>query len=401
MVASRCRRCSRARCDTRTRCWSGGRPASLVASGGIVYEPPSRRIRRLVEVSPEAISRARGRKPSGRAHRYARRGARREAVHCAQARPRAPSCISSTIRHAPHGRHLRALVFPTSRTHELPASPDSGTSLQARRRDWSVAIINFEDGTKATGSNDTTSAACAHRHRLYPNARSRQHTHTAVTAYAGPRGRGGDAYIRRGETGAAVNDPERTGARLPAAGGIVEPPRERPRCRRAAPPRRWVSRRLRPPPAGVAWAAARMIPLHERPRPRQTNTSLWTGRSAEGAHGPLMSLCDVTGALLRRYLAKVPSARATRPRSSIRRERSGEVGQRHAHLRQVPLGPVRQGPRALHRDTKGVSWNVCRRGVTAMPSRGVGSARQGTRDPDERTRPGLVGGAADIPTARP
>jgi predicted dehydrogenase len=181
---------------------------TLCYAEDFVYAPPLAKLRRLVDASRGAIIELRAEESHSGSHAaYARRWA----TAGGGALLRMGSHPVGAVLHLKHyegmrrhGRPIRArsVYADVAQLMTLPAvagQPRYITSRAEDVEDWSVAIITFEDGTKATvHSNDTTLGGVRNTVTAYlTNAviEANINPNTAVTAYAPDAAVWGDEYI--------------------------------------------------------------------------------------------------------------------------------------------------------------------------------------------------------------
>ena len=181
---------------------------TLCYAEDFVYAPPLAKLRRLVDASGGAIIELRAEESHSGSHAaYARRWA----TAGGGALLRMGSHPVGAVLHLKHyegmrrhGRPIRArAVFAdVAQLMTLPAvagQPRYITSKAEDVEDWSVAVITFEDGTKATvHSNDTTLGGVRNTVTAYlTNAviQANINPNTAVAAYAPNAAVWGDEYI--------------------------------------------------------------------------------------------------------------------------------------------------------------------------------------------------------------
>jgi predicted dehydrogenase len=181
---------------------------TLCYAEDFVYAPPVAKLRRLLDASGGAIIELRAEESHSGSHAaYARRWA----TAGGGALLRMGSHPVGAVLHLKHyegmrrdGRPIRArsVIADVARLMALPAvanQPRYITSKAEDVEDWSVAIITFEDGTKATvHSNDTTLGGVRNTVTAYlTNAviQANINPNSAVTAYAPDGAVWGQEYI--------------------------------------------------------------------------------------------------------------------------------------------------------------------------------------------------------------
>ncbi len=181
---------------------------TLCYAEDFVYAPPVAKLRRLLEVSDGGVLELRAEESHSGSHAaYARRW--RSSGGGALLRMGShPVGVVLHLKHAEgirrHGRPIRAraVVAEVAQLTKLPAVRDRTLYMGVRAEDvedWAVAVITFEDGTKATvHSNDITLGGVRNVVTAYLTngvVQANINPNNAVTAYAPDGSVWGDEYI--------------------------------------------------------------------------------------------------------------------------------------------------------------------------------------------------------------